>query len=117
MVIINLTNSINETFTDIVSEIKRYLSNIQDKEVEIENRIISNEKNSGFVIDRFEGDIAVCESFEGDKLIHIKKENLPINAKEGNVLKFENDKYIIDFKATKLLDKNINEITKNLWEN
>ena len=117
MVIINLTNSINETFTDIVSEIKRYLNNIQDKELEIENRINSNEKDSGIVIDRFESDIAVCENIEGDKVIQIKREKLPINVKEGNVLKYDNNKYVIDFNSTKLLNKNIKEITKNLWEN
>lgn len=117
MVIINLTNSINETFIDIVSEIKRYLNNIQDKELEIENRINSNEEKARLVIDRFESDIAVCESIEGDKVIHIKREKLPINVKEGNVLKYDNNKYVIDFNSTKLLNKKIKEITKNLWEN
>ena len=117
MVIINLTNSINESFADIVNEIRKYLNNMQDKELEIETKIDCDDRKTGLVIDRFEGEFVVCESIKGDKVINIKKEKLPVNVKEGNVLKYDGNRYVIDFKSTKLRKKNIKEITKNLWEN
>lgn len=118
MVIINLTNNINiDNFVDIVNQIKKYLNNAQAKQLEIENSINSKKIKSEYVIDRFEGEFAVCENINDNKMLNIKKELLPINAKEGNVIRYNGNRYIIDFKKSNLLKENIKAITNDLWEN
>jgi hypothetical protein len=67
------------------------------------------------VIDRFEGDYAVCEK-ENRETIDIKKDILPKEAKENDVLNIEGDKIIIDIEETKKRKKDIEELTKDLWE-
>jgi hypothetical protein len=67
------------------------------------------------VIDRFEGDYAVCEK-ENREMIDIKKDILPKEAKENDVLDIEGDKIIIDIEETKKRKKDIEELTKDLWE-
>jgi len=117
MVIINLVNSINDTLTDIVNDIKKYIDNVQEKVTEIELNIKSKDKNPKLIIDRFEGQIAVCENLNDASIVNVKKEKLPLNIKEGQVVNFDGNKYVIDFKTTSLLKKDIKEITKDLWEN
>jgi hypothetical protein len=67
------------------------------------------------VIDRFEGDYAVCEK-ENREMIDIKKDIIPKEAKENDVLDIEGDKIIIDIEETKKRKKDIEELTKDLWE-
>ena len=47
------------------------------------------------IIDRVEGDFAVCET-EDMSVINIPTAEIPFDVKEGNVLIFQNGKYIID---------------------
>ncbi len=60
------------------------------------------------IIDRFEGDFAVCE--QEDKIfINISKNSLPPDVKEGDFI-FENDgAYTIDYEITRDIKKVINE--------
>jgi hypothetical protein len=66
------------------------------------------------VIDRFEGDYAVCEK-ESREMIDIKRDRLPIEAKEGDVLHIQDDKIVIDVNETEKRKKDIEELTKDLW--
>jgi len=66
------------------------------------------------VIDRFEGDIAVCEK-EDVTMIDIKRTNLPKDAKEGDVLDICGDVIVIDIEETKKRREKIQAITKDLW--
>ena len=66
------------------------------------------------IIDRFEGDYAVCEK-EDCKMIDIKIELLPKEAKENDVLDIQGDKITIDIKETEKRKKEISELTKDLW--
>jgi hypothetical protein len=67
------------------------------------------------VIDRFEGNYAVCEK-ENREMIDIEKSRVPIEAKEGYVLNIEGDVITIDIDETERRKKEIEELTKNLWE-
>lgn len=49
------------------------------------------------IIDRFEGEFAVCESDGG--MIDIKRSLLPDDAREGSVITQKNGKYVIDADA------------------
>lgn len=67
------------------------------------------------IIDRFEGDFAVCEK-EDKTMINIDKANLPQQAKEGDVIVFKNGKYSINVAETNRRKKKIKELMDDLWE-
>ncbi|APC40212.1 DUF3006 domain-containing protein [Clostridium estertheticum] len=67
------------------------------------------------IIDRFEGNYAVCEK-EDRTMIDIKKSKIPSIAKEGDVLSIDNDVIIIDIEKTKKRLNEIQKLTKGLWE-
>ena len=67
------------------------------------------------IIDRFEGNYAVCEK-EDRTMMDIKKSKIPSIAKEGDVLSIDNDVIIIDIEKTKKRLNEIEKLTKGLWE-
>ncbi|MCB2355155.1 DUF3006 domain-containing protein [Clostridium estertheticum] len=67
------------------------------------------------IIDRFEGNYAVCEK-DDRTMIDIKKSKIPSIAKEGDVLIIDNDVIIIDIEKTKKRLNEIQKLTKGLWE-
>lgn len=67
------------------------------------------------VIDRFEGNIAVCEDRKTGKIKEIPKYDLPKDIKEGSILKFENGKYQIDNEKQEEISKRIEEKMNKLW--
>ena len=54
-----------------------------------------------YVVDRIENNIVVCEERKTRKMVNIKKEILPKEVKEGDIIKFENGLYSIDYEETK----------------
>ncbi|MGV8905921.1 MAG: DUF3006 domain-containing protein [Acetobacterium sp.] len=66
------------------------------------------------IIDRFEGDFAVCEK-EDRQMVDVKRNTIPATAKEGDVLDISNDQITIDSEATEKRRKEIEELTKDLW--
>ena len=73
--------------------------------------------NEKWVIDRIEGNIAICEERNTGKKKEIAKEQLPEGAKEGSVLKQENEKYVLDRKAQQEIEERIGRKMNNLWNN
>ncbi|KGM96134.1 pyruvate kinase [Clostridium novyi A str. 4552] len=66
-------------------------------------------------IDRFEEEFAVIE-FDDRKVINILKDKLPKGVKEGDVLNFQDDSIKIDYAETEKRKKEIEELTKDLFE-
>ena len=66
------------------------------------------------IIDRFEGKYAVVELEDG-KMINIDKAQLPVGSKEGMVIHIS-ENITIDIEETKKRKAEIEELTKNLWE-
>lgn len=67
-----------------------------------------------YIIDRFEGEFAVCETSEL-KFVNILKKDLPKDVKEGDVLEFDGKKYVLDIDETKKRKMEIDDLTKDLW--
>lgn len=67
------------------------------------------------VIDRFEGNYAVCEK-DDKTMINIEKNKVPKEAKEGDILKIIDDKITIDAEETARRKSEIEELSKDLWE-
>lgn len=67
-------------------------------------------------VDRFEEDFVVCEVFDTNEFINIKKSLFPENIKEGDIVNFENDIITIDFEQTENVAQRIKSKMDNLWE-
>lgn len=70
-----------------------------------------------WVIDRIEGNIAVCENRSNKRKKEINVSNLPKNIKEGTVLKYEKGGYVIDKEMQNSIEMDIKEKMKNIWNN
>ena len=67
------------------------------------------------IIDRFEGNFAVCEK-EDRKMLNIKRDKLPSDAKEGDALIIEGDMISIDVAETKKRKNTVNKLFSNLFQ-
>lgn len=68
-----------------------------------------------FIIDRFEGEFAVLER-EAGGTVDVPKSKLPL-CREGDVLVYDNDIYIVDEKETQHRKEIISEKMRKLFEN
>ncbi|ODA40993.1 DUF3006 domain-containing protein [Desulfosporosinus sp. BG] len=66
------------------------------------------------IIDRFEGDFAVVE-INGQAKKDISKTDIPVTAKEGDVIKFVNGMYEIDVEETKRIKDEVEKMMRDLW--
>lgn len=69
-----------------------------------------------YVIDRFEGNIAICEERKTGKKKEILKEELPEGVKEGSILKEENGKYVKVEKEQEEVESRIKDKMNKLWK-
>lgn len=68
-----------------------------------------------FIVDRFEGEFAVCED-EQRNIHRIKKEQLSDQIKEGDCICWKDNQYVVDVDATKKRKEKINEWMKKVFE-
>ena len=66
-----------------------------------------------YVLDRLEGNHAVLECENGKSLIVLRNE-LPLTAKEGDIIKLVNNIYVVDVKETDDAKNRISEKMKKL---
>lgn len=66
------------------------------------------------IVDRFEGDFAICERPDR-QMIEIKKNELPPNVKEGDVLTISGDKITLNLKKREAREAHIKKLMDNLW--
>jgi metallophosphoesterase superfamily enzyme len=67
------------------------------------------------IIDRFEGDYAVCER-EDRKMINIEKRRLPEGVKEGDALIINGDVIKIERQETNQKKEEIKKLMDELWK-
>ncbi|MFW6016033.1 MAG: DUF3006 domain-containing protein [bacterium] len=66
------------------------------------------------IIDRFEGDYAVC--VKNKEIVEILIKKLPKNAKEGDVLVFNDNTYKINKVQTKARKEKIKKMMESIWD-
>jgi len=120
---INLHEIINSIDSTLENNIKSYTNSFADKFIdELKNHLIQNElpekfKNipngTLFTLDRYEGNFVVCENRTTDEIINIPKTHIDTSAKEGDILKFENNIFKIDIAET----KKHNDLMQNFFKN
>lgn len=102
---LNLLNDLNRGQNEI--DINQFQRELTNKLEEMENK---------FTVDRFEGDIAVLENRDTGEMININKNDLPQDAKEGAILKLNNNKYEIDLEEQKEVEKRIKDKMNKIWK-
>ncbi len=107
-------NSVEEPVIEDDNQEKREL--VQQFVEEIQKKIDEVKSQITLVIDRFEGDYAVCENRDTEEITNISIAELPENAREGDVLKFENNKYELDEQKRQEIEERIKNKIKNLFE-
>lgn len=68
------------------------------------------------IVDRFEGDYAVCEK-PNREMIDIHKDKLPKNVKEGDVLTISGDQITSSPGKRKAREERIQNLMNDLWDN
>ena len=66
------------------------------------------------VVDRIEGDIAVCENRKNGKMQEMNLKDLPEDIEEGTILKWREGKYEID--NSKEIEQRIEQKMKDVWK-
>ena len=69
--------------------------------------------NERYIIDRFEGETAVCET-QDVETIAINRADLPDNVREGMVIRRENGVYFADEQETKSRQERIRNLLKRV---
>lgn len=100
---LNIENITKETISN---------ENMTVEEIELANKLDAIEE---FTIDRFEEDIVVLEDRKTGNMININKEEIPEKAKEGDILKRINGKYILDENRTQEVEDRIKRKMDDLW--
>ena len=68
------------------------------------------------VIDRFEGDFALCQFLADGEMRRYARSALPSNAKEGDVLRIDGNSFAIDRQRTKKRRTEMQEKMDRLWK-
>ena len=67
------------------------------------------------VVDRFEGDYAVCEK-EDRTMTNIERRRLPKGVREGDVLVVEGDTVRVDQNGTSRRQREVKKLMDDLWK-
>ncbi len=67
--------------------------------------------NEKYIIDRFEGETAVCETQDGE-IVSIDRASLTDNVREGMVIRCENGVYLADEQETESRQERIRNLLK-----
>mgnify|MGYP001206600347 FL=1 len=67
------------------------------------------------IVDRFEGNYALCEKEDGT-IMNVEKDRLRKGAKEGDVLILEGESIFIENNATMERKKYIEELIEDIWD-
>lgn len=70
-----------------------------------------------FLIDRFEGNYAVCENLKTKEMVNIDISKLPNKTKENDIIALKDNCFYIDNEKTLLRKDYIKNLTKDLFEN
>ena len=69
-----------------------------------------------YTLDRFEGKFAICENRITGEFINVPKNLIDKNAREGDILKFSNNKYLLDEISTQKAREEIKDLAKSLFK-
>lgn len=107
-IIYNILNSIDnnlENFNSkyVNSPLDNFINNLKTNLNELKSLEILNKlpKDTEFIVDRFEGNFAVCEQINSNNFFNIPKSKLKNNIKPGDVIYLKGDFYTVNQELTK----------------
>lgn len=80
-----------------------------------QNRRVEEATKMEVIVDRFEGDFAVCEKANGE-MIDIPREKLPEKVRAGDVLVISDGQIQIDAEKRKEREVRIQHLLDELWD-
>ena len=94
-----------------------YYPDIEREVSDLKNDEENTQVQSDFilVVDRIEGNIAVCEKRATREILEIELSKLPSGIKEGNVVRYINGVYILDIEEQKNIEQRIAKKMDDLW--
>ena len=108
--------NLSDLVKSVTSELKH--SDIVESFIrEIEKGLTKMDERKELTIDRFEGDIAVCENRETNEMINIKVKDLPEGAKEGAIITYKEGRFFLNKDKEQEVSQRIKEKMDNLWNN
>lgn len=114
----NLGDVIKETLENVIEKSKTNIdtkgTNLFNDEVELAKKLDAIEE---FTVDRFESDFVVLEDRNTGKMLDVKKEDLPRDIKEGDILDKINGKYTVNQEKTLEAKERIKNKMKKIWDN
>ncbi|MBE5821447.1 MAG: DUF3006 domain-containing protein [Clostridiales bacterium] len=69
-----------------------------------------------YIIDRIEGEYAICEKIANKDIVNIHVSKLPSSVKIGDVISIDNDEIIVDKTSTEKRKEHIEELTRDIWQ-
>lgn len=110
--------NLSDLVKSVTNEVKH--SDIIDtfiKELEEGIRRMNDNNIEEFTIDRFEGNIAVCENRETKEMINVNIKDLPEGVKEGTILTYKEGRFFLNKDKEQEVSQRIKEKMDNLWNN
>ena len=98
-------------FLELEQDIKKEMKKLENEGLD---RFLS--KQEEFVLDRFEGDIAILENRRTKQFLEINKKDLPKEIKEGDILNKINDEFVKNIEKNKEVSERIRKKMEDLWE-
>ncbi len=68
-----------------------------------------------YIVDRFEGNYAICENRRTKEMTNIKTEELPEYIAEGDVIVYQHNEYKVDYEKRKETEERIQNKLKNIF--
>lgn len=72
--------------------------------------------DKAWIIDRFEGNYALCQDMETKELVDLHKAGISPDAQEGDVLHREGGRFVVDSVQTARRKNRIQTLAEGLWE-
>ena len=82
--------------------------------LELQNHLSNSIKNLPLVLDRYEGNYAICENRNTGKILEIPKSYISKQAKDGDILKFRHGIYQINFKETRKQKEDMKKLLESI---
>lgn len=114
--LIENSNALNEDLENKIDSDDEKKDLIQQFVHDIHKRLDEIKSNIPLVIDRIEGNIAVCENRETEEIKNIDINELPENIHEGDVIKQSNGIYELDEQTKLEIQERIKNKIRNLFE-
>lgn len=108
---LNLFHSLEKSITEN-SLVSKLLKTFEQKLNE--NTDLSLIESHLYTLDRFEGNVAVCEDRETKEMLDIPISQIPENAVEGDILSYENNSLSIEKEKTQEARKSIQDLVNSL---